>query len=192
MISNELRVQIFGAYLFNHFRYEGSINTIRVIGGISRGWSIIDDVDKEKYRVDKCKLILTPLNLLTHEHAIAIAKIAGYEDCEGTSLRVDLVGGIYLVGGMYRCRINLYKMAITDYSYSTDHVVDYPLANPQKIIDFLRNNGYDVGYGHIESLIQAGVAISISDTHLSTQSPENDNHIHPDIIGEAIIEPEEV
>ena len=186
MISNELRARIFGMYLFSQFRYEGSACTRRVVGGISRTWNVIDDADGEEYRIDKCKLFLRPLHLLTHEHAIAIAKIAGYEDCEGTSLRVDLIGGIY------RCSIDLYKMVVTDYRYSTDHIVDYPLDNTQKIIDFLRNNGYDMGYGEIESLIEAGVAISIDDVGLSNQLPRKDSGTHPDIIGEAIIEPEDI
>jgi len=186
MISNELRVRIFGAYLFNHFRYDDFFDESHISAAI--GWGCIDNTKGVRFILDRCKLILRPLNLLTDEHAMTIAHLAGWRLGElsdsGESIDVS-------VDKFSRTSIDLHKMVVKEYIYSTGHTLESPLESTLKIIDFLRKNGYDVGYGDIESLIQAGVAIS-SDTPLSTQSHANDSHTHPDIIGEAIIEPEEV
>lgn len=88
-----------------------------------------------KYSMDDCQLLLTPLAEITDEHAIEVAKIARY-------------------GG--NITPNIGRQLVTEYMYKVSNV---RAAEWISVIDFLRENGYDCGYGPITSLIDVGIAL---------------------------------
>src|SRR6478736_8703513 len=81
--TNEELAVIFSAHMFCKFKYAGSAGIVRELGGISYGWNAIDKNTGETFKLDKCKLMLTPLFQITDEHLLLIAKIhSGFKDVE--------------------------------------------------------------------------------------------------------------
>lgn len=95
------------------------------------------------------KLLLTPLSKIREEDAIYVAKIANVN----WNTRNEMFGydfSNYITIGRDIC-----------------HTIDSGLAdmlyirfcNLIEIIDYLRSKSYDLGYGSIKSLIEAGIAL---------------------------------
>ncbi len=135
------RVKIFSLHFGCKFRYEGSIGTIREIGGITANWGIIDKITKEEFRVDKSTLILSPILDLTDVHLHKIAKMYGGQwaklDREDSFLQI-------IEGDM--CK---------RYFIMRGDELPFPL------VDKLREWGYMVKYDGID-LYEAGVAVKPS------------------------------
>lgn len=120
---------------------------------------------------DDCLLILTPLSAISDEHAIEVAKIllpmAFVRRTKGwiVSRNYTITGFPYVkihhnliaYSVQIDCRlINFDVSCMEDGNNVTGETDMQPIA----IIDFLRSNGYDCGYGNVKSLIDAGIAIS--------------------------------
>lgn len=84
-----------------------------------------------------CRLILTPLSAISDEDAVEVAKMVN---------ALDIVS-------------NLEYMTKVGKAYIKRNITTFPFF----IIDYLRSRNYDLGYMHIRSLIDAGIAISSLD-----------------------------
>lgn len=95
------------------------------------------------FKIKYTKPILTPLSAITEEDAVEVAKIMNwdYSNEPDSEAHYDLEG------------------LRDDISSAGDNVFDGGFSQNQLIIDHLRSKSYDCGYMHIQSLIDAGIAI---------------------------------
>lgn len=93
------------------------------------------------WNIDQFQLSLMPLSSITDEHAIEVAKILGYtsESIGYEGAKEDMIEQINDI--------------ITGERLIKWHTF-------QRLLDYLRPLGYDLGFQHIKSLIEAGLALS--------------------------------
>lgn len=84
-------------------------------------------------------LTLTPLSKITDEDAIEVAKVCAY------------------FNGSDNHRADIGRAIIKNVTGKNGRIKHYP--NIIKAFDLLRSKGYDCGFRHIPSLIEAGLAI---------------------------------
>ena len=159
-ISNEVLARIYGAYLGSPIQYQDTEGktVIATLTGVSRADGLETTWDKKK---DGCvgdylsfkangrhdcdalhaKLILRPLSDITDEHAKQVAELMS--SLEYGELDPDTISDWFN------------DIWIGNSALMSDYVDGRQL---QGLIDFLRSLGYDLGYGSIPSLIQAGIA----------------------------------
>lgn len=136
--SNEFLARVYGAYIGCEYFISDKHGTFtqkitpEVLHGIYSGG------------IRKGKLLLTPLSAITDEDAIEAQRL--HFIGEGDPIVKDWKKIVYCAGELQ--------------FYRQDGVGYYSLPINQPVIDFLRHKGYDCGYAHIISLIEAGIAIS--------------------------------
>lgn len=98
------------------------------------------------YERNNAYLLLKPLYSLSSEDTITVAKIAGFDDCDGESFNV------YKVEGIYRKWIDIYR-------FVSDGITREPLKNSIQIVDYLRSKSYATSYldWTVDELVEAGV-----------------------------------
>ncbi len=127
------------------------------------------------YAYNSCQLILTPLDEITDEDAIEVAKMAMYhpsnkEDWENIicSFIVDeitrLSTGVVIIASLicWEGSININYDGFIEIKNEEGENEVGGIWNYASIIDFLRSRHYDCGYGSIPSLIAADLAVSKS------------------------------
>lgn len=134
---------------------------------LSEGKIDWDSLPQTLYDIEGLRLILTPLQNITNEDAIEVAKIL-IPQCFQRRTKDWVVSRDFTITGYPYIKIH-HKM-IT-YTVQIDPIlVNFDVDNmedretgahnmkPAAIIDYLRSKSYDCGYGNIESLIKDGIA----------------------------------
>lgn len=171
-LSNEQLFGMYGAYN-NSLIWDNSMFTICSFEGLRITKGEFSDVyirtrtkqgTPNECTQERMKLILTPLSQIIDEDAIEVAKMCdnGFIGKKQTSVRrshgklsittneCDDVGVV---------RINV-PPALFGVEFIHEELSGFASGRlHQKTIDFLRSRGYDCGYAHISSLIEAGIAI---------------------------------
>lgn len=170
-ISNELRARIFAAYW-------GSKVKIDYPSSNFPQYTVVDKLFHSKlqnkteslathYKWNK--LILTPLCDITDDDAIEVAKILIPQCFERRAKGWQISRDFTVTGYPYikiHHRLIMYSVQIDPrlVNFDLDNMDDRETGahdmKPTTVIDFLRSKSYDVGYGDIPSLIDAGVAVS--------------------------------
>ena len=148
-IAKELYPHIYGAYYgspvchpsdFASFEYRGVKSINGVIHPVLYGdWSggTNPNLSCESHTDwDEIKLKLKRLSNITDEDALEVCKLLGR------------------YGGTHTANIG--RQLVAEYLRKVSNVVGVDWF---RILDYLRSKGYDCGYGSIDSLIDAGVAI---------------------------------
>ena len=119
--------------------------------------------------VEYCQLILTPLDKISDEDAVEVAKLAiSKSEIKGfkvVQIRREDYSVKVIIEFDGKDGMGMYWVNITSYGMpqflkrvgSTLHELHYQFL--QCCIDYLRSNGYDCGHGSIPNLIAAGVAV---------------------------------
>jgi hypothetical protein len=139
-LTREEVARVFAMYAYSETKYQANdLITLDLITG-----AIVDIV---KY--GHGKLLLTPLDKITDEDAIDVAKIAGYDnDYEIRRVKNGNEIWITKIAGAFRESICLDEMKITNHGYDDayGHDREYPLPNVIEVIDYLRSKGYALPY----------------------------------------------
>lgn len=124
--------------------------------------------DTDWWNIDQCQLILTPLDKISDEDAVDVAKIL-IPQCFFNTQKGWQVSRNYTTTGYPYIKIHhpkkVYSVQIdcTLVNFDIDDMEDRVTAScdtkPVSIIDYLRSKGYDCGHGSIPNLIAAGVAV---------------------------------
>lgn len=133
------------SYLWCSFRYAGSFDVQRIVGGNTRGWGVIDDNTAESFAVDKCQLLLTPLSAISDEHAVDVARI-----CFGEHFPEKLK----YEDGQFAIRYG--KRIAGGLSTTMRKGLEWV-----HIIDYLRSKSYHVPYMGID-LFETNIALDVT------------------------------
>lgn len=139
--------RIFGAYIGCDC-YDEYSDKQGVVQGVNKEYIWIKHNIIHDRAYNEVKLILTPLSEITAIHAEAIGRLT-----ELSAYRREFWG----------CDSNNYlwigkEIANGLYTYCGDILLS--ISAHRAIIDYLRSQHYDCGYGTRESLIETGIAIS--------------------------------
>ena len=99
----------------------------------------------------KCQLILTPLEKISDEHAVEVAKMLNYRTDIDMPELLEYMKDV----------INIRKVGDVFGNIDSKNIADNDVS-PMIILrcyDYLRSKGYDCGHGNITSLISAGIAV---------------------------------
>lgn len=151
--SNEILFKVFTTYAGCEMILEKSGRIAKLCGVAFDGMiiSLYDGEDIRNYEYFPFKPILTPLSAITDEHADTCAVFCGLHT-EGNAIK-RYSEAIIISNDTYDLQIghNGYIcLRKNGQLYNMDM---------RKVIDKLREWGYDCGYGDIPSLIEAGIAI---------------------------------
>jgi len=129
----------------------------------------VSDGDIFHEPIYKCQLILTPLDKISDEDAVEVAKLAiSKSEIKGfkvVQIRREDYSVKVIIEFDGKDGMGMYWVNITSYGMpqflkrvgSTLHELHYQFL--QCCIDYLRSKGYDCGYANLNSLIAAGVAV---------------------------------
>jgi len=144
--TNEFLMGIFAAYMGCEVMNTDDGKHLKMIGVSGSFISVYEppypfcesEGDEYEWMYSECKPILTPLDEITDEDAVEVAKIAR---CRYQSIESIIAAG---------------KELVTIYLDRSSNVSAISWVN---IIDYLRFKKYDCGYMHLPSLITADLAI---------------------------------
>lgn len=150
MEKQTLNPAIAGSYQNAPVLYNG---VVREVYGVNINCvALFTETDEfECVEHEESQLILTPLSKISDEDAVEVAKMLNYrEDVDMSELLEHMkdVINIRKVGDVFG---NIDSKNIADNDVSPMVIL--------RIYDFLRSRSYDCGYGSIQSLIQAGIAV---------------------------------
>lgn len=128
-------------------------------------------VGRAEFNLKYSQIELTPLSLISDEHAIEVAKIA---KCDMDNAVKDGEGdGYFIVRDEFGIHLRFWYK--TSYEYDEWDVYPFTIhlngdtsdymgvsTNQIQIIDYLRSKSYDCGYMNLPSLIASGHAVETS------------------------------
>lgn len=183
--ENKLTAQIAGAYLGCDVKHStmgrSGIGKLTAIRKDVLGISDEDDIYGSWINTDYCQLLLRPLSEITDEDAVQVANMKKREchteftvsnmqhalhqtSKDGYNiLWIDFQS--FSINHAGHSQVHKHKIGISTWG-SVTHYYDGELSqvnDSRQIIDYLRSRSYDCGYGNIPSLIQAGIAIPLTD-----------------------------
>ncbi len=170
-ISNEVYRQMFGVYCNSDFKYlENALHRKIKYCTI---YGILGSGSTKLCKYDHCKLILTPLSEISDEDAIEVSKLAMWHwdkeyNCYDETIADNVEHNEFGIHIDVSARCFEGYVSIHDgcvFVSDEDTELETPVMSNGRIIDFLRSKGYDCGFMHIKSLIDAGIAISSLTPH---------------------------
>lgn len=154
--TNEFLARAYGAYIGSNIIMpkSGRIAKLQGVDFDGATTHLNDGEDNRNFEYFPFKLILTPLSEISDEDAIEVAKMLDPWLVENMVYEVKRESFDLRVRGRHDNSRMVQIIWFNSAIFSSDN---HNINNG--VIDFLRSKFYDMGYGEIPSLIEAGIAI---------------------------------